>query len=416
MDHSTQPRPPVTDRQLSEAEVGLRRLLRKRRFPTDWVDRYCPELMSQARAEYAARLRVEPVENTVGLLVVIGYRRAQNLVRSERSRPRLTSIETAFHLADEDTPTPEERALAHDRQLRLVNAMGHLPERERKLLALVYFEELPLGAAGRRLGWAKASATRHHQAALDRLRTLVGDRSLLSPELAVPAYVAAHKHSFPRAAMTWIGGAAETLREAAFLGSTRVGPAADAGNAAALGGAGRTAAGVCAVAASCIVAATGVVGPGVKALTGDGGVRAARPHRQSVPAAGRSRGAPNPSEAPASQTLAAPPSTRTAPRASRAAQTRGVEVPEQHHRNRPERSAAAPLQPTHTENVNEFGVEKGEAEPAEESTGASPSISPPATARPVAPTSSDTSTPPHSTNPSSKAPSAGSEARSEFGM
>lgn len=173
------PRKQVTHRQLHQAEEGLIRLLHAKHFPPRWIKESVPEIMSQARTDFAARLAVEHVEDAVNLLVVIAYRRAIKFVRAERTRPRETSIENFFHLADESTPTPEQEVLAQDRQETLVKAMRHLPQRERKLLALIYFKDMQIGEAGRHLGWAKASATRHHQAALERLRELVGDRELL---------------------------------------------------------------------------------------------------------------------------------------------------------------------------------------------------------------------------------------------
>lgn len=169
----------VTDHQLHQAEEGLIRLLHAKHFPPRWIRESVPEIMSQARADFAARLAVEQVEDAVSLLVVIAYRRAIKFVRAERTKPRETSIENFFHLADESTPTPEQELLAQDRQKTLTEAMRHLPERERKLLGLIYFKNMQIGEAGRHLGWAKASATRHHQAALKRLRELVGDHELL---------------------------------------------------------------------------------------------------------------------------------------------------------------------------------------------------------------------------------------------
>jgi RNA polymerase sigma factor (sigma-70 family) len=182
--------------------------------------------MAQARTDFAARLATGRVDDTVSLLVVIAYRRALKVLRSERTRPPTTSIETMFHLPDEETPTPEQETIDRDRQERVVKAMGHLPERERKLMALVYFENMSIRAAGRQLGWGKSVANRHHQAALERLKAML-DRSLLSPEIAIPAFVANRHQSLPRAARLWIEGAAETIRDAALLGGGRIGPLAD---------------------------------------------------------------------------------------------------------------------------------------------------------------------------------------------
>ncbi len=412
----TKPKWRLTDAQLREAEEGLRRLLGAKGFTRKWMDEHLPEVMSAARTDFAARLAVESVNDTVSLLVVIAYRRALKLVRSERSRPQMSSIDTMFHLADEKTLTPEEEALDRDRQMRLVKAMGHLPEREQKLLALVYFDEVPLCEAGRRLGWAKASATRHHQAALERLKALIGDRNLLGGEIAIPAYVVVGHHSPLRAAGLWVGGAAESLREAALLGSGRLGPLADTGNAAAMGGGGRAASGACALAVgACLAAATGVVGPGLGALGGAGQHRQA-PARHPVEVgqplgdraegnagSARSTGSAAPSSAEGSKRALAPATVQAGVGAtSPTARARGA--------------TAVPKAST-KQTINEFGVEQGESGP--ESTASSGGEST-AAAR-VAPSSGSGSSSVSSRSSSgsqsrSGGSSGGAGAGSEFGM
>jgi len=157
----------------------------------------------------------------------------------ELSRPQTTSLEKVFHLADESMPTPDEEAIDHDRQVRVVEAMRELPERERKLLALVYFDNKSIREAGRRLGWGKSSSDRHHRAALDRLHELL-DRSLLSPEIAIPAYVSARHwdHSPARAASRWLSGVSESVAEGLIVSNGACTKAAETATAAATSGAG----------------------------------------------------------------------------------------------------------------------------------------------------------------------------------
>jgi len=330
--------------------------------------------MAQARVDFAVRLLAGREDEAVNLLVVIGYRRALKILDAQRSRPATTSLESAAELPDDSAPTPEEVAIDHDRQERVVKAMGYLPERERKLLSLVYFENLSIRAAGRRLGWGKSAVDRHHQAALKRLHEML-DRSLLAPEIAVPAFVASRRRPLPRGVLQWVQGAAETVRDAALLGGARVGPLAETGNAAALGGAGRTAAGVCGVAVvACLAGAvSGVGGPEIG--LGDA------PQPQHPRAA---REAEKPVEpravAPAVQIpTASSPATeerKAEPRRSPHSERRRISP----SRIRPStESATQTASPKQT--VNEFGVESGEAEESstaadEEATRASPIIEP----------------------------------------
>lgn len=401
----------VTDCQLREAEEGLIRLLHAKHFPREWIRESVPEIMSQARTDFAARLAVEHVEDAVNLLVVIAYRRAIKVVRSERARPRETSIENFFHLADESTPTPEAETLDHDRQETLVKAMRELPERDRKLLALIYFNDMEIGAAGRRLGWSKASATRHHRSALERLRELVGDRELLGVEIAIPAFVAARHFSVPRAAATWIEGAVDTIREAAMLGGGRVSPVAETGSAAAMGGAGRAAAGLCgaAVVACLAGAAGGVVGPGVGVLDAKEAPRASQVHR----AQGTSTVAPLP-ERPAKAVEDPAPASRRETRrhreatSSRPSHSPGPRVVSE-TRARPATASAPPASSRQT--VGEFGVEGGEVEESSGAVQGTPiSPQPSAVARPTTESAGSGG------SQSSGGSSPTSQSSSEFGM
>jgi RNA polymerase sigma factor (sigma-70 family) len=405
----------VTDVELHDAEVGLVRLLRKKRFPREWIERNVPDVMAQARTDFAARLAAGKEDDTVNLLVVIGYRRAMKVLDAQLRRPPSTSIETVFHLADESTPTPEQEAIHHDRQERVTRAMASLPERERKLMALVYFDGKSVRDAGRRLGWGKSSADRHHRAALEKLHELL-DRSLLSPEISIPAYAAArHWHHSPlRALERWVGGAGETATEAAMAGSGRFGQVAESAGAAATGGGGRTAAGACGVAvAVCLTgAATGVVGPGVGGLRlGSAPSRSATPHRSvsrerttaapasSLPAASSRRAAQR-LRVPASET-ARKPSLHQAEAPPKAVKRSAPEVRKQSTRTSPA-PAATPKQ-----TVEEFGVEGGQAQSAgEASSDSTPVPAPAPTARPSGESSSS----------SSNSSSGGSSTGEEFGM
>jgi RNA polymerase sigma factor (sigma-70 family) len=392
MEAASPPREGVTEDQLREAERGLVRLLRAKDFPWPWIQEYIAEIMSQAQTDFAAILAAEEVENPVGLLVVIGYRRAIKYVRSERRGPRVTSIEKVFHLADERTPTPEEETLDRDRQLRLMRAMNHLPEREQKLLALVYFEGMQLGEAGRKVGWAKASATRHHQEALRKLKALVGERELLAGEIAIPAYVATHPSSTLRGALNWIEGVTESLRESIFMGDGRLNPFAEGGSALAASGGGRAAAGICAVAVACVAGTVaGVVGPGVGAL-----VNHDDSHFRPTPAGKKSPMMGSPSLPPTVNTQPPPQaSSRVGTRQKRPANL-GSGVSGGRSSSPESRAQRTEVNKTPKEiareTENEFSVEAGAAEsPTRSSSEANESASaPPVAARPA--------TSPHSGN------------------
>lgn len=162
----------ITHQQLHEAREGLTRLLYKKRFPREWIEREAPDAMAEAEKDFVARFATDKVDDAVNLLVVIAYRRAIKMLRAQLARPS-TSIETVFHLADESTPSPEEEAILGDQRERVMEAMSYLPDRERMLLTFCYYDGMSIREAGRHVGWGKSAADRHHRAALETLRALL---------------------------------------------------------------------------------------------------------------------------------------------------------------------------------------------------------------------------------------------------
>jgi RNA polymerase sigma factor (sigma-70 family) len=267
----------VTPAELREAERGFKLML-ARKFSAAWIAENAKDLLAQANIEYAEWLEANPpARNPVGWLLTCAYRRALNLLDTQSRKPRPASLDAVFHLADESTPTPEQQALDSDRQKRLREALSHLPEKEQKLLALIYFEDYSIRAAGRKLGWQKSAADRHHSAAMKKMLALVGDRSLLSPAILGPAAWAVARGEGHRPWSGPLEATASLAREGMAAGAEvltvgahrladawrRLAPFSEPANAAAASGAGR-AAGYCAAAVGAVVcglAATGVIGP-----------------------------------------------------------------------------------------------------------------------------------------------------------
>lgn len=261
--------------QVRAAERGFKVMLR-RRFSAAWIAENAADLMAQANVEYAEWLEENaPARNPVGWLLTCAYRRAQNLLDRETRRPASSSLDSVLHVADEATPTPEQQALDGEREERLRAALAHLPEKECKLLALVYYGDLSVREAGRKLGWGKSAADRHHRAALAKLQALVGERNLLSPaHLGWGAWAIAYgeRHRLSAAIDTALTplreagarageAAGRIVRQAADAGR-RLGPAAEHAPAAASGGGGRLI-GACGVATASVVCglATGGIVP-----------------------------------------------------------------------------------------------------------------------------------------------------------
>lgn len=253
VEKKAQPEP--TEEQLRKAEEGLIRLLFAKGFTREWIERQVSEAMAQAQADLAARIAAGREDETVGLLVVIAYRRALKALSAERATPGSVPVEEVFDIADEYARTPEQIVMDGDRQARLLRAMRYLPDREKKLLGLVYYGGLDVKEAGLRLGWSSSSADRHHKEALAKLRGLVGERSLLGADAAVPALVASD-YSLPRPGLHhWLEAGADQVCHLAGWALQHLHSFAESGGSMGVSGAGRTSAGLCGLAVAACIAA-----------------------------------------------------------------------------------------------------------------------------------------------------------------
>lgn len=416
---------PVAPEDLEKARRDFRRMLRCKRLSRRWIEEHAEDLLAQAQVEYAARLAEgKAAHSVVGWLVNGAWWRAQDLLESQGRKEPTCSIEAAFHLADESEEGPERAALRHDRAERLRGALSELPEKDRRLLALVYFGGESIRAAGRTLGWQKSAADRHHGEALERLRHLLGDdRSALSPAgLGLAAWIAVEadgSRGLARAARALGAPLHRALAELGELSSgatqrmagpwRRLTPFADPAAAAGGSGGGR-ALGACGVAAATVLC--GVAAGGV--------VPAAIPHgRPAKPDPGPSVQTAAPTaaqsfQAPAAAPEGSPQSAKTespAPEAS----TQKLRKAKAAHRN-------AGAQPTGegkpTPVASEFGAEAaatpqpaGTPSPA---TAQRPSGS--TSSEAVSPSSAQDSSPSTSSPKGSGGSSSGSGSSAEFGL
>jgi RNA polymerase sigma factor (sigma-70 family) len=400
----------VTGAQMREAERGLKGML-VAKFPRAWIAEHSREVLGQAHVEYQEWLETNPpARNPVGWLCTCAYRRALNLRDSERRRPTATSLDTVFHLADERTPTPEQEAIERDRQERLRAALSHLPEKEVKLLALVYFEDNSIREAGRKLGWQKSAADRHHNTAMEKLRALVGDdRSLFSPAtLGLAAYLACRGGRFSRLLDTAFTPARELLAIGAELASVagrRLGdlgralsPFSDTGAAAANSGVGR---------------GVGVCGAGIVTLVCVGVASVVAPGLNSAHQSHRPLNS-SPVDGPVSQPATVAPAVTTpklptlelpmpAP-VKRAERSKVKALQRPQAETKPARASRA-RKATPKQTQSEFGIDGGSGSTTESAPAPTPESAP----------ESSTSAPSFSSPPASSKPS-GSSATREFGL
>jgi RNA polymerase sigma factor for flagellar operon FliA len=87
----------------------------------------------------------------------------------------ITSLEAAATVADETFAAPDAGIDAGRLSARVRTAIKDLPEKERRLMEMYYFEEKTLEEAGGALGLSKSWACRLHARAVDLLRAAMAD-------------------------------------------------------------------------------------------------------------------------------------------------------------------------------------------------------------------------------------------------
>lgn len=85
----------------------------------------------------------------------------------------ITSLEAATHASDERLPPPDQQLQTLAMQARARKAMEKLPERERRMVQLYYFEDRQIDEVSREMGLSKSWGSRLHTRAVNRLREIL---------------------------------------------------------------------------------------------------------------------------------------------------------------------------------------------------------------------------------------------------
>jgi RNA polymerase sigma factor (sigma-70 family) len=165
----------LTRAQLEAAHLGFFGLLRRKRMSPAFIDRHGEDLLAQASFEYTRQLREgKVIRKPVAWIVVCAWHRTVGLLETRDRTPRMVSTERVGELSADATPTPDDDVLAEDRYRKVREAVEHLPEYQRQLLSLSYFEGASVREAARKLGWTPSKAQRAHESAQRKLKKLLG--------------------------------------------------------------------------------------------------------------------------------------------------------------------------------------------------------------------------------------------------
>jgi RNA polymerase sigma factor (sigma-70 family) len=173
----------INTAELSEAWRGFCRWQRKKGFSQHFIWSDGVDMFAQAQLELSGSLaKGIEIHNPPGWLINCALQRTKNLLDKRMRAPSTISEDQIEPLRSMD-PTPEETLLEDERRYYLRDAISSLLPPERKVIELIYFQEMSCRAAADTLGWANSKADRNHHRALRRLRPLLGriesERALL---------------------------------------------------------------------------------------------------------------------------------------------------------------------------------------------------------------------------------------------
>lgn len=152
--------------QYRAAELGFFGLLRRKRMSREFIDRHGEDLFAQALFEYVRSIRAgKEIRKPVAWIVLCAWSRTIRVLEQPNWRPRMISTESVAEIPAAATPAPEEEFLSEDRYRKVREAVERLPEYQRELLSLSYFEGESVREAARKLDWTPSKAQRAHEAA-----------------------------------------------------------------------------------------------------------------------------------------------------------------------------------------------------------------------------------------------------------
>jgi RNA polymerase sigma factor (sigma-70 family) len=179
----------LTPSQYRAAELGYYGLLRRKGMG-QFLDRDGEDLLQQACFEYTRMIRAgKEVRKPVAWIVLCAWSRTKRILEQPNWRPGMVSTERVGEVSGEAMSAPEEDFLTEDRYRKVREAVEQLPEYQRELLSVSYFEGISVREAARKLDWTPSKAQRAHEAAQRGLHRLLGVET--SDQLEIAAGLAA---------------------------------------------------------------------------------------------------------------------------------------------------------------------------------------------------------------------------------
>jgi RNA polymerase sigma factor for flagellar operon FliA len=123
-------------------------------------------------------MSLRELQNLKGDLRGLDLSSLQDIVTSSKDG---SEQELSSRLATASAEDPYQLCAKNEKMGWVARAVDQLPEKERRVLELYYFEELNMKEIGDTMSVAESRISQIHSAAMERLRSLLADRGATNP-------------------------------------------------------------------------------------------------------------------------------------------------------------------------------------------------------------------------------------------
>jgi RNA polymerase sigma factor (sigma-70 family) len=164
----------VSEYVLGEAHSVFRRKLYRRGFPRYFVENDAEDAFAQAGLELSIVLgRGERVFNPSGWLINCAWHRAVNRTVREKRSPTVLVPDDQLERAGDERPGVVDEILQDEQAAAVRLAIRQLTEQEQTVVRLLFYEELSIRGAAKKLGWTPSRVQRRKESAERKLSRLI---------------------------------------------------------------------------------------------------------------------------------------------------------------------------------------------------------------------------------------------------
>lgn len=164
----------LSEEMLREARMGFLRHLYRCGFQQHFVANEAEDAFAQAELELLVVLdRGERIFNPVGWLFNCAWHRVLNRAGRERRSPIVSVPNEVLEGSSDERMGVLEEVLQKEERAAVRRAVRSLTEQEQTVVQLLFYEELSIRGAARRLGWASSKVQRRKESSQRKLGKLI---------------------------------------------------------------------------------------------------------------------------------------------------------------------------------------------------------------------------------------------------